>query len=117
MASGVDAEGLTKFYAPDVVQEEFPNRLMPNGAVRDLTALKEARTRGKALVAGEEYEVISAVADGEKVALEVIWRGTIAVEAGSFKAGQRLRARFAIFLEFRDGRISWQRNYDCFEPW
>jgi hypothetical protein len=24
---------------------------------------------------------------------------------------------FAVFLEFRDGRIARQRNYDCFEPW
>ena len=26
-------------------------------------------------------------------------------------------ARFAIFLDFRDGRIVRQRNYDCFDPW
>jgi hypothetical protein len=28
-----------------------------------------------------------------------------------------LRAHFALFLEFRDGRIVRQRNYDCFEAW
>jgi len=28
-----------------------------------------------------------------------------------------MRARFAVFLDFRDGKITRQRNYDCFEPW
>jgi len=26
-------------------------------------------------------------------------------------------ARFAIFLEIRDGKIAAQHNYDCFDPW
>jgi hypothetical protein len=26
-------------------------------------------------------------------------------------------ARFAVFMDFRDGRIVRQRNYDCFDPW
>ena len=26
-------------------------------------------------------------------------------------------ARFGVFLDFRDGRICHQRNYDCFDPW
>jgi hypothetical protein len=29
-----------EFFAPDVIQEEFPNRLMPSGAIRDLAALR-----------------------------------------------------------------------------
>jgi ketosteroid isomerase-like protein len=27
-----------------------------------------------------------------------------------------MRAHIAAFLEFRDGRIVAQRNYDCYEP-
>ncbi len=27
------------------------------------------------------------------------------------------RARFALFFEFRDGRIVVQRYYDCFDSW
>jgi ketosteroid isomerase-like protein len=30
--------------------------------------------------------------------------------------GEELEAHFALFLEFRDGRIWRQRNYDCFQP-
>lgn len=28
-----------------------------------------------------------------------------------------MRARFAVFLEYRDIRIVGQRNHDCFEAW
>jgi len=42
--------------------------------------------------------------------------GTLAVPFGSIPAGGEMRARFAIFLELRDGRIVRQRNYDCFDP-
>ena len=31
--------------------------------------------------------------------------------------GTTMRARFAIFFEFRNGQIARQRNYDCFDPW
>jgi ketosteroid isomerase-like protein len=31
--------------------------------------------------------------------------------------GDVMRAHFATFIEFRDGKIVAQRNYDCFEPW
>lgn len=34
------------FFAEDVVQVEFPNRLIPEGATRDLAALREAALRG-----------------------------------------------------------------------
>ena len=54
---------------------------------------------------------------GNRVGLEVIWTGTRAVPVATLPAGAQMRARFAVFLEFRDGRIVAQRNYDCFDPW
>jgi len=117
LSDGADADEIAAFYAPDVVQEEFPNRLMPNGATRDLAALKEGRVRGLALLRTKRLELLNAVADGDQVALEVVWTATIGKSAGPFTAGQSLRARFAIFMEFRDGLIVRQRNYDCFDPW
>ena len=48
-------------YAPDVVQREFPNRLVPDGATRDLAALRSASERGKHAVSDERYEVMSAI--------------------------------------------------------
>jgi ketosteroid isomerase-like protein len=114
---GGDPEANLAFFADDVVQEEFPNRLLPNGAVRDLAALREAALRGGEVMAGQRYEVLNAVAEGDRVAVEVRWTGTLAVPVGGIPAGGQMRARFAVFLTFRDGKIVRQHNYDCFDPW
>jgi ketosteroid isomerase-like protein len=42
---GAVGDRLAEFFAPEVVQEEFPNRLMPAGARRDLAAILEAAQR------------------------------------------------------------------------
>jgi ketosteroid isomerase-like protein len=112
-----DTETALACYAEDVVQQEFPNRLVPGGATRDLTALREGAARGKKVMAGEQYQLLSAIAEGNRVAMEVQWIGTLAVPFGTIPKGGHLRALFAIFLEFRDDKIVRQHNYDCFEPW
>jgi len=117
LSEGAGPDELELFCASDVVQEEFPNRLVPTGATRDLKALKEGRARGLALLQGESFEITNAIATDAHVAVEVIWKGIIREAAGPFSAGQELRARFALFMEFRDGKIVRQRNYDCFDPW
>ena len=114
--SGATGDALAAFYAEDVVQDEFPNRFTPNGARRDLRAILEAADRGARVMAAQRYEIDTALASGNFVALEVRWTGTLAVPVGSLPAGVEMRARFAVFLEFRDGKIVAQRNYDCFEP-
>ena len=113
----VTGEALADFFTADVVQEEFPNRLTPAGARRDLPALLDAAVRGSGVMRAQRYEVLHAVEQGDEVVLEVQWTGTLGVEFGSIPVGGQLRARFAVFLEFRDGKIARQRNYDCFEPW
>ncbi len=101
----------------DVVQEEFPNRLLPDGARRDLAALEEAAARGAALLAAQHFEVLGVHAAGDVVAVESVWTGTVGRDLGPFRAGMTLRARFAQFFELEDGRIRAIRNYDCFDPW
>lgn len=105
------------FFADDVVQVEFPNRLVPDGATRDLAALREAAVRGSKVMTAQRYEVLNAIASGDQVAVEANWIGTLAVPFGNTPAGGEMRARFAIFLTFRDGKIVRQHNYDCFDPW
>lgn len=117
ISRGVTGEALAAFFTPDVLQKEFPNRLVPQGAQRDLAAILEAAERGQKVMSAQRYELVHAVASGNDVALEVRWTGTLAVAFGSVPAGGELRARFAVFLEFRDGKIVRQRNYDCFDPW
>ncbi|HKB34942.1 MAG TPA: nuclear transport factor 2 family protein, partial [Gemmataceae bacterium] len=79
--------------------------------------LLEAGERGKKAMRSQRYEILGAVAGGDTVALEVRWTGTLAVPLGSLPAGGEMRARFAMFFEFKGGKIWRVRNYDCFEPW
>ena len=103
---------------PAIVQEEFPNRLNPQGGRSDYATMLERLARGRQLLIAEQYEIVGELAANDRVALEVLWSGTLAVPLGEqLPAGHTMRARFAIFLEFQDGRIIAQRNYDCFEPW
>jgi ketosteroid isomerase-like protein len=109
-------EDSSVFFTSDVVQREFPNRLVPNGATRDLAALREASERGRRVVTSERYEVVNTLEQGSEVALEVIWTATLSVPVGTLPSGASMRAHFGVFLSFREGRIASQRNYDCFEP-
>src|SRR5262245_40840574 len=108
---------LAAFYDPDIVQEEFPNRLTPNGARRDLASILAAADRGQGVITEHRYEVLRLIVDGNLVAVEFAWSGTLAVALPGLQAGAKLRGRFASFLEFRAGRIGAQRSYDCFDPW
>jgi len=110
-----DELGGLRFFADDVVQVEFPNRLLPNGATRDLAALRDAAERGRKVMTAQRFEVLNAITSGDQVAVEALWTGTLAVPLGSIPAGGQMRARFAIFLTYRDGKIVRQHNYDCFD--
>ena len=109
-------EELAAFFTDDVVQEEFPNRLVPNGARRTLDDMMAGAERGRTVITAERYDVVSELAAGDRVVLEVRWTATLAVPLGSLPAGGEMHARFAMFLDYRDGRIAAQRNYDCFDP-
>ena len=100
-----------------VSQEEFPNRLLPKGTVRNLEALRDASAKGRKVIKAQTIEIVNAVSSGQCVVLEAIWTGTLAVGFGTLKPGDQLRARFAQVFEFKEGLIWRQRNYDCFEAW
>lgn len=114
---GATPEALAHIFHPDVVQEEFPNQLIPKGARRTLSDLLEASRRGKKVMSRQSYEIISSLSEGDHVSLEVLWTGVLAVPYGSIPVGGEMRAHFAVFLDFREGKIIGQRNYDCFDPW
>lgn len=111
-----EPEALSAFFTEDVVQREYPNRLVPEGATRDLVALLEGNRRGRSVLGNQRYEVRSAVGEGDVLALEVSWSAVLKVPLGKLAPGDTMRAEFGVFLTFRDGRICSQRNYDCFEP-
>lgn len=70
-----------------------------------------------AIEQGVELDKMADFFASDFVALEVLWTGTLAVAFGTIPESGQMRAHFAMFLEFRDGKIVAQRNYDCFEPW
>ena len=113
---GASWDEMAAFFTEDVVQEEFPNRLVPSGARRGLEELRVGAERGRMVMAAQRFDVRNAIAGGNHVALEAVWMGTLAIPLGSLPAGGEMRAHFGVFLEFRDGRIAAQRNYDCFDP-
>ncbi|WP_218952341.1 nuclear transport factor 2 family protein [Amycolatopsis anabasis] len=106
---------LAQFFHVDAVHRELPNALLPGGAVRDLTGILDAAERGRKTLSHQHFEIVNAVAAGDQVALEVVWTGTLAAPLGELPEGHVLRAHIATIIEFRDGKIFAQRNYDCYE--
>ena len=73
---------------------------------------------GQKLMSRQMYKIKQEIADHDRVALEVEWAGTLAVPCGSLPAGGQIKAFFAVFLEFREGKTrSSSRGIDCFEAW
>ncbi len=115
--TGENQEFLALYFSADVVHQEFPNRLNARGAVSDLAMMKAAAERGSKVISRQTYEIRNIVGEGDSVAVEVDWTGVLAIPFESIPVGGTMRAHFAMFLDFKDGKIVRQRNYDCFEPW
>jgi ketosteroid isomerase-like protein len=107
---------LTQFFAPEVIVEIFPSKFFPNGSRDNLAGIRAAAERGKKVMSSQTFAVKNTLASGDRVALEIDWTGTLAVPFQTIPAGGQMRAHFAAFLQFKDGKIISQRNYDCYEP-
>ena len=108
---------IAELFSPDAIVEQLPNRIYPNGLHSGFSTMADAFEKGRKLLSSQSYEIKTHIADGDKVSLEVLWTGKLAVSFGNLAAGSEMRAYSAMFFEFRDGKIVAQRNYDCFEPW
>jgi ketosteroid isomerase-like protein len=108
---------IADLFSPNATLEQLPNRIYPNGIRSEASTMAEAFEKGQKLLSSQSYEIKSWVADGDRLSIEVIWTGTLALSFGSLSPGSEMRAHCAIFFQFKDGKIVSQRNYDCFEPW
>lgn len=104
-------------FTPDLVMEQLPNRIYPNGLRATPSQMESALAQGRKLLAKQQYEIKNAVVHGDSVSVEVLWTGTLAIGFGNLGEGSQMRCHSAMFFTFKDGKISAQRNYDCFEPW
>jgi ketosteroid isomerase-like protein len=111
-----DEARLASFFTPDVVQREYPNRLLERGVIRNLAQLLEGSRKGRSVVQHQRYLLTSSVVEGDRVAVEVTWTAELKVGLGKLAPGDTLRAESAMFFRLRDGRLAQQHNFDCFEP-
>ncbi|MGW4109787.1 hypothetical protein ACWEFJ_02805 [Actinosynnema sp. NPDC004786] len=116
LEAGHRGEDLRKHFAPSASTVEHPNRLKPHGARTALDRMPAASEAAAGLLAGQRYDVRSAVAVGNTAILRLTWRGVIARDAGPFRHGDELVAHVAQFVETADGVITSIETFDCYEP-
>ena len=114
--AAASADEVAAFFAADAVVHELPNRIAPYGRRRTLEDLRAAFGLGQTLLQSQVYDVRRVIEMGDEVAVEVEWRGTLAVPYEALPAGYEMRAYIGMFFTFRDGKIVSQRNYDCYPP-
>lgn len=100
----------------DFVQREWPNPMSPDGADRNLPEVLQAAEQGREVVTDQVFQIATEAVDGDRVIFEVNWSATLKVDFPHAPAGSRIRARIAIFLLIRDGRVAAQQNYDAYLP-
>lgn len=116
VGAGESIDKVFEFYADDVVIQEFPNRIAPQGRTRRTADIRAAYEQGRKIIRSQSYNVLRIVESGDEVAIEVEWAGVLAVPVMGLPAGSEVKAFVAMFLTFREGRIASQRNYDCYPP-
>lgn len=102
-------------FAPEVAFREFPNRVKPQGAFADLDGMQENLRAGAQLLSKQTFAVRSMLQQGPEVAVRLTWTGTMARDAGAYRAGETLTAHVAQFFRLQDGKIAAMETYDCFE--
>jgi hypothetical protein len=101
---------------PAIQHEEYPNLLMKNGSKRDYPMMAAGPQQGRKILSSNHYEIKNAFAAGEWVTLEIVWTGTLAIPLMGMAAGAELKAHIATILQFQEGLIITQHQYDCYEP-
>lgn len=109
-----EVEGLI---APEMTFAELPNRIRPAGGVDDHTAILAglARAGERKVLSSQAYVLGDIVEAGERVIVEGRWEGTMAVPVGRLQVGDKMIAHLCMIFGIKDGKIAWQRNYDCYE--
>src|SRR5271157_967528 len=84
---GAMGEALARSFTPDVMHQEFPNRLSPHGRQSNLAGMLEGAEKGQKILSKQHYEIQHEMESGNRVALEGLWTGTMAVAVAGLPAG------------------------------
>lgn len=113
---GISAESFSKYYTPDAFQTDYPNLMVPAGLTQAIKDLQHSSTKTKGILSSQKVEIQRYYESGNTLIVEALWTGTLALPIGQIPIGGKMKANFARFYEFENGKIRRQRNYDCFEP-
>ena len=96
---------------------ELPNRIRPAGGTDDHAAILAglARAGERKVLSSQLYVLGDIVEAGDRVIVEGRWEGTVAVPVGRLQVGDKMIAHLCMIFGVRNGKIAWQRNYDCYE--
>jgi len=111
-----DKDAYTNIIHPEAVFFEYPNLINKSGQVRDGSKASAGVAVGKTILAKQQYSFTEFTEAGDKLVAEGTWTGTMAIDAGHLVKGQELKAYLCIVIDFKDGKIYRQRNYDCYLP-
>lgn len=111
-----DTVAYSEILHPDVVFYDNPNLINKVGQVRNASKGMAGVAVGQKILAAQRYDFIEIIETGDKLIIECIWTGTMAIDAGHLKQGQQLKAYICMIVEFKNGKIISQRNYDCYAP-
>ena len=70
LEAGTVGEALARFFTPDAVQVELPNKLNPRGGRSDLPTLLTRAEQGRTLLRTQSYVILSEVAQANRAAVE-----------------------------------------------
>ena len=115
LKTGKTGKELALFFHPNAVQTELPNRLNPKGVISHLDQILERAEKSQRLFKIQSYEIEHALVENNTIALQVNWTGVMAVSVGTLGAGKTMKAHFAMFIQFQNGQIIKQTNYNCFD--
>ena len=62
-------------FTADLVVEQLPNRIYPNGLRATPSQMESAFAQGRKLLAKQHYEIKNTVVHGDSVSVEVLWTG------------------------------------------
>lgn len=116
LEAGASGEVLRALFTPHATTLEHPNAIKPQGSETTLDQMISASIAGAKLLSQQRYELVDAIAHGDLAIMRLVWTGTIAADAGPFRAGQQLRAHIAQFITTEGNRISRIETFDCYEP-